>query len=136
MALRICFIQWNLGNSNANFSKLPDFSKMTDGLDFFHYNFLQKISSIFRISIFRKNQFFEQIIWSQSKKFLLKSPAKFEIPKLPVKVTHGDHDFFARRVRLLHTRVTSRVYSPQVADTVLTVNILNIFVGPNQRNFC
>ena len=44
--------------------------------------------------------------------------------------------FFVRGVRLLHTWATSRVYSPQVADTVLTVNILNIFVGPNQRNSC
>ena len=35
-------IQWNLGNSNANFSKLPDFSKTTDGPEFFHYNLLQK----------------------------------------------------------------------------------------------
>ena len=33
-------IEWNLGNSKANFSKLPDFSKTTDGPDFFHYNIL------------------------------------------------------------------------------------------------
>ena len=74
------YIQWNLGNSNANFSKLPDFFKTTDGPDFFHYNFFAKILPIFRISIFRKNQFFEQVRRSQSKKFILKSPAKFEIP--------------------------------------------------------
>ena len=73
-------IQWNLGNSNANFSKLPDFSKTTDGPDFFRYNFLEKYHRFFEFHFFRKNQFFEQISWSQSKKFLLKSPAKFEIP--------------------------------------------------------
>ena len=36
------YIQWNLSNSNTNFLKLPDFSKTTDGPDFFHYNLLQK----------------------------------------------------------------------------------------------
>ena len=40
-------IQWNLGNSNANFSKLPDFSKTTDGPEFFHYNLLQKYHRFF-----------------------------------------------------------------------------------------
>ena len=73
-------IQWNLGNSNANFSKLPDFSKTTDGPDFFHYNLLQKYHRFFEFQFFEKNQFFEQICRSQSKKFILKSPAKFEIP--------------------------------------------------------
>ena len=64
------YIQWNLGNSNANFSKLPDFSKTTDGPEFFHYNLLQKYHRFFE-----KNQFFKQIRRSQAKKFILKSPA-------------------------------------------------------------
>ena len=50
-------IQWNLGNSNANFSKLPDFSKTTDGPDFFHYNFLQKYHRFFEFQFFEKINF-------------------------------------------------------------------------------
>ena len=45
-------IQWNLGNSNANFSKLPDFSKTTDGPEFFHYNLLQKYHQFFEFQFF------------------------------------------------------------------------------------
>ena len=136
LRLRVLFtfhIQWNLGHSNTNSSKLPDFSKTTDGPDFFHYNLLQKYYRFFEISIFRKNQFLEQIRRSQSKKFILKSPAKFEIPNcqsrsrmMMIISLFGEFDCY--------TRVTSRVYSLPVIDTGLTVNIPNRFVGPNQRN--
>ena len=30
-------MQWKLGSLNANFSKLQDYLKMTDGPYFFHY---------------------------------------------------------------------------------------------------
>ena len=76
----VIYLQWNLGNSNANFSKLPDFSKTNDGPEFFHYNLLQKYHRFFEFQFFEKNQFFEQIRRFQAKKFILKSPAKFEIP--------------------------------------------------------
>ena len=50
-------VQLNLGNSNANVSKLPDFSKTTDGPDFFHYNFLQKYHRFFEFQFFEKINF-------------------------------------------------------------------------------
>ena len=45
---------------------------------------------IIRISIIRKNQFFEVIRRSRRKKLLLKLPFKIRSPN----VTHDDHDFF------------------------------------------
>ena len=50
-------IQWNLGNSNANFSKLPDFSKTTDGPEFFHYNLLQKYHRFTNFNFSKKSIF-------------------------------------------------------------------------------
>ena len=55
-------IQWNLGNSNANFSKLPDFSKTTDGPDFFHYNLLQKYHRFFEFQFFEKINFSNRFV--------------------------------------------------------------------------
>ena len=63
---RICSqgeqVQWNLGNSNANFSKLPDFSKTTDGPDFFHYNLLQKYHRFFEFQFFEKINFSNRFV--------------------------------------------------------------------------
>ena len=50
--------QWNLSNSNANFSKLPDFLKTTDGPDFFHCNLLQKNITDFSNFNFSKKSIF------------------------------------------------------------------------------
>ena len=36
--------------------------------------------------------------------------------KLPIKVTHNEHDFFVKQYQLLHMRVTSQVYPLQVTD--------------------
>ena len=33
--INMVHVQWKLGNSNTNIFKLPDFSKMNDGPDFF-----------------------------------------------------------------------------------------------------
>ena len=52
-------IQSNLGDSNADFSKPPDFSNLTVSPDLFLLSFNVKILPIFRISIIRKIQFFE-----------------------------------------------------------------------------
>ena len=41
-------IYWKLGDSKVNCSKLLDFSKTTDGPDFFHYNLLQKCYQFFK----------------------------------------------------------------------------------------
>ena len=62
MAARRQGIQWNLGNSNANFSKLPDFSKTTDGPDFFHYNLLQKYHWFFEFQFFEKINFSNRFV--------------------------------------------------------------------------
>ena len=35
-------VQWEVSYSNVNFSKLPDFLKMSQRLNFFHHNLLQK----------------------------------------------------------------------------------------------
>ena len=40
-------LQWKLGNLNVNFSKLPNFLKMTDGSKFFHFYLLQKYYRFF-----------------------------------------------------------------------------------------
>ena len=55
-------IQWNLGNSNANFSKLPDFSKTTDGPEFFHYNLLQKYHRFFEFQFLEKINFSNRFV--------------------------------------------------------------------------
>ena len=55
-------IQWNLGNSNANFSKLQDFSKTTDGPEFFHYNLLQKYHRFFEFQFFEKINFSNRFV--------------------------------------------------------------------------
>ena len=57
-----CEVQWNLGNSNANFSKLTDFSKTTDGPEFFHYNLLQKYHRFFEFQFFEKINFSNRFV--------------------------------------------------------------------------
>ena len=55
-------VQWNHGNSNASFSKLPDFSKTTDGPEFFHYNLLQKYHRFFEFQFFEKINFSNRFV--------------------------------------------------------------------------
>ena len=71
-------IQSNLDNSNADFSKLPDFSKTSDGPEIFLYCLLLNYYRFFEFRFFEKFSFFEQFCRSRSKKFLPKPPLKFE----------------------------------------------------------
>ena len=58
--------------SNANFSKLPDFFKTTDGRHFFHYNLLQKNINDFLNFNFSK----KSIFWTDSSVPIKEIPVK------------------------------------------------------------
>ena len=51
------YIQSNLDNSNADFSKLPDFSKTSDGPEMFLYCLLLKYYRFFEFRFFEKFSF-------------------------------------------------------------------------------
>ena len=50
------YIQWNLGNSNTNFSNLPDFSKRTEGPNFFINIYCKNITDFSNFNFSKKKK--------------------------------------------------------------------------------
>ena len=119
------WIESNLDNSNADFSKLPDFSKTSDSPEIFLYCLMFIIPDFSNFD-FSKNSVFRTILPVQIEEIPIKTPLEIRSRKLPIKVTHDEHDFFVEGDQLLQTRVNSQVYSLQLTDIGLTVTLLGV----------
>ena len=71
-------VQSNLSYPNVDYPKLLGYSKTMDSPDFFCLLSIAIKLPIIRISIIRKNQFFEVIRRSRLNKMLLNYPSRFE----------------------------------------------------------